>query len=72
MNLSAMQIEILLKVAGKKLGMNPEILKEKISSGDLSGLPVPDGVDGKNFDREKLEKLIADPKAQEMIKKFIK
>lgn len=73
-NLSQEQMNRLLGVAGKKMGIDPENLKAQMDSGQLDG--ILQGLSGDQ--REKIsglmqnpaamQQLISDPKVQQLLK----
>jgi len=63
LNLSEAKLAALLNMAGKKLGQDPQALKERLQSGDIS--QVMQGMDPAS--KEKLGGLIGDPKKLEAL-----
>ena len=63
MNFSPDKMDTLLNIAGKKLGKDPEALKQQLESGDLSH--VINGLD-KNA-QNKIGKLLNNPKELEAV-----
>ncbi len=76
-NMSPEKLNMLLNMAGKKLGVNPNSLKSSLESGDLKG--VMNGMNpeaAQKFNNivsnpKELEKIMNSPQAQELIKKLM-
>jgi len=65
MNFSPDKMDFLLSMAGKKLGKDPQALKQQIESGDLNG--AISGLDQNS--KNKIGEVLKDPKALEAILK---
>lgn len=69
--------EELVKTASKRLGIDPDRLKESVQNGDLSGtlknLSLDDAkkVEKVLNDKNAAEKLLSTPKARELLRKFL-
>lgn len=73
-NLSQDQLNRLLGVAGKKMGIDPENLKTQMESGKLDGIlqglsgDQRDKISGLMHDPAAMQQLISDPKVQQLLK----
>lgn len=76
MNMSQKNLDALLSVASKQLGMTPDELKKNLSSGNMSGVTQKMGSDdGANLqrfmtDKNFAEKIMSTPEAQSILKKL--
>lgn len=73
-NFSQEQLNRLLGVAGKKMGIDPENLKTQMESGKLDGIlqglsgDQRDKISGLMNDPAAMQQLISDPKVQQLLK----
>lgn len=58
-------IEALIEIAGRKLGIPPEELRKSLNSGDISGITSKMS----KSDREKVNAVLNDPKLSEKFRK---
>lgn len=76
-NMSPDKLNMLLNMAGKRLGVNPNALKSSLQNGDLGSAVngmSPDAAQKFNnivSNPKELEKLMNSPQAQELIKKLM-
>lgn len=75
-NFNSEQIKFLLENAGKKMGANPEILKQQLKNGnvnDIIGSMPPDKAAKINkilSNPKAIEEIMNTPQAQELLKKL--
>lgn len=72
-NLTPAQQQALLKMASEKLGMKQSKIESAIRSGNVNALGNRAGIQIEKYlnDPKAVEKILADPNAQAMIKKMI-
>lgn len=72
-NLTPAQQQALLKMASEKLGMEQSKIESTIRSGNVNALGNRAGIQIEKYlnDPKAVEKILADPNAQAMIKKMI-
>ncbi len=72
-NLSQKQMELLMSLASKKMGKNPEQMRQQLQSGDLQGLlgGLPQGqqqrIQQLMNDPAAIQQLISNPKVQQLL-----
>lgn len=75
-NFSPEKIQLLLNIAGKKLGTDPTVLKEKLENGSLEGLNLSSSQNqqlNKVLSNPKMmEQMLNNPKIQEILKNVLK
>ena len=76
-NLSQSQMELLLSIAGKKMGKDPDKIKQQMQNGQVNDLIAglsPDQqakIIGLMQNPQALQQLVANPKVQQLLKELM-